>query len=115
MNLEFSRRRMLQAMSVAAVLRATSSKTSAAPAAKDFRMPSEGKDTPKICLGVRGDLDEAGMRQLKQVGVDHVLSGGPKIPWEESDLRARIERFKAGGLTLCNLMIAGFNDVIWGK
>jgi len=114
MNSAFSRRKMLQAVSAAAFL-STSSKTSAVPSAKDFRMPSEGKDTPKICLGVRPDLDEAGMRQLKQVGVDHVLSGGPKIPWEESDIRARIERFKAGGLTLCNLMIAGFNDVIWGK
>src|SRR5215468_168903 len=114
MNSAFSRRRMLQAVS-AATFFSTSSKTPAAPSAKDFRMPSEGKDTPKICLGVRPDLDEAGMRQLKQVGVDHLLSGGPRIPWEESDIRARIERFKTGGLTLCNLMIAGFNDVIWGK
>ena len=41
--------------------------------------------------------------------------GGPRIPWEEADIRGRIERFKAGGLTLCNLMISGFNDVIWGR
>ena len=54
------------------------------------------------------------MRRVKQIGVDHVLTGGPKIPWTEADVRARIERFKAGGLTLCNLMISGFNDVIWG-
>jgi mannonate dehydratase len=105
---------MLQAMSAAAVF-STSSKPSAVPAAKNFRMPSEGKDTPKICLGVRPDLDEAGMRQLKQIGVDYVLSGGPTIPWEEADIRGRMERFKAGGLTVCNLMISGFNDVIWGR
>ena len=36
------------------------------------------------------------------------------IPWSEADIRARIEQFKAGGLTLYNLMISGFNDVIWG-
>jgi mannonate dehydratase len=55
------------------------------------------------------------MRELKQIGVDHVLSGGPTIPWEEADIRGRMERFEAGGLTLCNLMISGFNDLIWGR
>jgi mannonate dehydratase len=66
-------------------------------------------------LGVSPNLDEAGMRRLKQIGVDYVLMGGPRIPWDEADIRSRIERFKAGGITLCNLMISGFNDVIWGR
>lgn len=79
------------------------------------RMPSEGRDTPKICLGVPGAVDEAGMRRIKQIGVDHVLTGGPRIPWDEGDIRARIERFRAGGLTLCNMMISGFDEVIWGR
>jgi mannonate dehydratase len=79
------------------------------------RMPAEGKDTPKICLGFGGTADEASMRRLKQIGVDHVLTGGPKIPWNEADLRSRIDQFRAGGLTLCNLMISGFDDVIWGR
>ena len=78
-------------------------------------MPSEGKDTPKICLGISADIDEAGMRQLKQIGVDHVLTGGPDIPWQEADIRGQIERLKTSGLTLCNMMIYGFNDVIWGR
>ena len=78
-------------------------------------MPSEGEGTPKICLGVPAALDEAGMRRLKQIGVDRVLTGGPKIPWGEADLRALIDRFKSGGLTLCNLMISGFDDIIWGR
>ena len=60
------------------------------------RMPSEGEGTPKICLGVPAALDEAGMRRLKQIGVDRVLTGGPKIPWGEADLRALIDRFKSG-------------------
>ena len=55
------------------------------------------------------------MRRVKQIGVDYVLTGGPKIPWTEADVRSRIERFQAGGLTLCNMMISGFNDVIWGR
>ena len=55
------------------------------------------------------------MRRVKQIGVDYVLTGGPRIPWTEADIRARIDQFKAGGLTLYNLMISGFNDVIWGR
>ncbi len=55
------------------------------------------------------------MRLLKQIGVDYVLMGGPRIPWDEADLSARMSRFKAGGITICNLMISGFNDVIWGR
>src|SRR5262249_39051051 len=79
------------------------------------RMPSEGADTPKICLGVSPDLDEAGMRRLEQIGVDHVLTGGPKIPWDEKDIRARIERFKAGGARLHQPLFSRFDDVIWGR
>lgn len=79
------------------------------------RMPAEGVEAPKICLGFWGTVDEPGMRRVKQIGVDHVLTGGPRIPWSEADIRARIDRFRAGGLTLCNMMISGFNDVIWGR
>src|SRR5262249_18547486 len=46
---------------------------------------------------------------------DYVLTGGPKIPWSENDVRERIDRFHTGGLTLCNMMISGFDDVIWGR
>jgi mannonate dehydratase len=60
-------------------------------------------------------MDEAGMRHLKQVGVDYVLMGGPRIPWTEEDLRARMDHFKKGGITIINMMISGFNDVIWGR
>ena len=115
MKAALSRRRMLQSVSAAALLTSKASGPWAAAAAKPFQMPPEGKDTPKICLGIGGNVDEAGMRRLKQIGVDHVLMGGPRIPWEEADIRSRIERFKAGGLTLFNLMIGGFNDVIWGR
>jgi mannonate dehydratase len=86
-----------------------------AEAASPFsRMPAEGKETPKICLG-SGAADEAGVRRLKQIGVDHVLTGGPRIPWTEADLRPLVDQWKAGGLTLWNLMIGGFDDVIWGR
>lgn len=77
--------------------------------------PAEGTGTPRICLGVFGDSDEATLRGLKQIGVDYVLMGGPRVPWEEADLRARMDKFKAAGISIINMMIGGFNDVIWGK
>lgn len=88
----------------------------AAPAAAPAfeRMPGEGKGIPKICLGSIADTDAAAMRRVKQIGVNSVLGGGPRIPWDEADLRARMDRYAAAGLSLCNLMIGGFDDVIRG-
>ncbi len=77
--------------------------------------PVEGAGTPKICLGVAMNIDPAAMRRIRQIGVNHVLSGGPRIPWTEADLRASMERFRSNGLTLCNLMIGGFPKTIYGK
>ncbi len=110
MSRSFSRRKMMQAAAGAAAL---SPAVLAAPAVS--WPPAQGPNTPKICVGTGPNTDEAGMRRLKQVGVDYVLMGGPKIPWEEAEVRARIEKFKAGGLTLCNMMIVGFPNTIYGK
>jgi mannonate dehydratase len=85
----------------------------------------EGKDTPKICLAI-GDAGAGGYsggatpaqeqaRRLRQLGVDHVLSGGPRIPWEESTLKERIAGLKENGITLGNLMIGGFDNAIYGR
>jgi mannonate dehydratase len=74
---------------------------------------AEGPGTPKLCLGEGND--EAGMRRVKQLGVDYALSGGPRIPWQEADIRSRMERYKANGLTLYNLMISGHNNTIYGR
>lgn len=109
MSNRLSRRRMLQSASAAAFVPFP---LSAAPPAWP---PPVTANLPKICLGTQGSADEATMRRLKQIGVDYVLMGGPRIPWEEADIRARIERFKAAGITLFNMMISGFDDVIWGK
>lgn len=76
--------------------------------------PSE-TGAPKICLGVNPNLDAAGMRRYKQIGVDYVLMGGPPLPWTEDVLRERMSRFKTGGLTIINMMIGGFPKTIYGK
>lgn len=67
--------------------------------------PGEGKGTPKLCLGTGANSDEKQMRRFRQIGIDHVLMGGPPIPWQEAELRALVERFSTGGLAVANLMI----------
>jgi mannonate dehydratase len=99
---------MMQAAGVAALA------PPAAMAASARKWPIvEGPETPKICLG--GAPTEAGLRRMKQLGVDYLIGGGGPIPWKEEDLRARIERCKAGGITIYNLMIGGFNDAIYAR
>jgi mannonate dehydratase len=82
--------------------------------------PQEGAGIPHIALEINGKLaaahfDEAGMRRIKQLGVNHVIMGGPEIPWEESQIRALMDRLKSGGLTLGNMMISGFTNTIYGR
>lgn len=115
MNSDLSRRRMMQALGAMALV------PPRMPAADSAWTSLEGPDTPKICLELSagrlsaGTQDEAGMRRVKQLGVDYVLTGGPVIPWQEADIRARIERLKAGGLTLYNMMIGGFPNTLYGR
>jgi mannonate dehydratase len=77
--------------------------------------PAEADGVPKICLGVGMEAGDEEMRRLKQIGVDHVLMGGPPMPWTEAALRALVERFRTGGLTIDNLMIYGFPNAIYGR
>jgi mannonate dehydratase len=77
--------------------------------------PPEGPGTPRLCLGTRADADAKQMRRIRQIGVELVLAGGPRIPWSQAELEAMVARFRAGGLTLANLMIAGFPKTIQGK
>ena len=115
MKFNMTRRKLLQAASVAAL---------PGPVIGQTQIPgprAEGRDTPKICLQVgdgglsAGGIGAAGMRRVKQLGVDHVLTGGPRIPWEESRIRSLMEDLKSGGLTLGNLMISGFPNTLYGK
>ncbi len=80
-------------------------------------MPQEGADTPKIACGIdlsNAVTDEA-IRSVLQLGVTHVLSGGPPIPWTEDQLKPIVERLKAKGITLGNLMIGGFPNTLYGR
>src|SRR5271156_2526597 len=114
-NGALSRRQMME-VAGAAALSASASHGATMPSPR-----SEAKDTPKICLDTGAGLpatpgfDEAAARRVKQLGVEYVLSGGPRIPWEEAPLKERMDKFKAAGLTLGNLMIAGFPNAIYGR
>lgn len=72
-----------------------------------------GPDKPKLCVGIAPG-DTKMMRQYKQIGVDHVLLNGPKIPWTEKSLRDIMDPFRVEGLTVINMMIGGHPDTIYG-
>jgi mannonate dehydratase len=83
--------------------------------------PKEGKGTPKIAVGMgdgfppNGDRAVAAKR-IKQLGVDHVLSGGPgPLPWTTEILTTLMEPWKANGVEVSNLMIGLSPDIIYGK
>jgi mannonate dehydratase len=76
----------------------------------------EGPHTPKLCAPIDGqDISQAAMRRIKQIGVDHVLMGGPRMPWTEDQLRQIVDKLKEGGLSLGNMMIGGFPETIYGR
>ena len=118
---DFSRRKLLQV--IGGTTFAASFPVAAMTGGLEYRDASEMPRIPKIALEVSksgpyfptGTLDEAGMRRLKQLGVNDVLMGGPPIPWQESELRALMDKLKVGGLTLGNLMIGGFAKTLYGK
>jgi mannonate dehydratase len=92
----------------------------ASPAARAATMPEnrfEGKDTPKLCLGLGdgGASGEQGARRIKQLGVNYVLSGNGRIPWDEARLKEQMDTLKASGITLGNLMIGGFDSAIYAR
>ncbi|MEO6289472.1 MAG: mannonate dehydratase [Ginsengibacter sp.] len=87
-----------------------------ASAKKEVEWPiPENPDTPKLSIGVGLDADVNEMRQAKQMGADYVLMGGPAIPWTEESLRSIMDRFKAEGLTVINMMIGGHPNTIYGR
>jgi mannonate dehydratase len=88
--------------------------------------PKEGKDTPKIALGMgdggggqgaggAGADPSIGPRRIKQIGVNHVLGGLGGVPWTVENLNTAMQRWKAVGITVGNLMINLSPDILYGK
>ena len=80
-------------------------------------MPQESSGTPKIAaaIGLGDSLTEDAIRGVLQVGVCHVLSGGPALPWTVDKLKPSVDKLKANGVSLGNLMIGGFTDTLYGR
>jgi len=123
-NSDFSRRTLMKGLCSTAVLSSAFAgvcSTPAAAAEAEYKgshgpgMPQEASDTPKLCAPMGGEITEAEMRKVKQLGVNNVLMGGPKMPWQTADLQAIADKLKAGGLSLGNMMIAGFPNTIYGR
>ncbi|MGC1460790.1 MAG: mannonate dehydratase [Terracidiphilus sp.] len=79
-------------------------------------MPQESALTPKIAttLDLRDGVTDEAIRSVVQLGVHHVLSGGPAIPWTVEQLQPIVDKLKSGGVALGNLMIGGFRNTLYG-
>jgi mannonate dehydratase len=118
-----SRRTMLKTVGAAAAVSLPRPHARAASNTRAQR--TEAKDTPKIALEMGLGVSPQGMgleeaaaaaaRRIRQLGVTHVLGGGPRIPWSETQLKELMERSTRNGLTLANLMISGFPNAIYAR
>lgn len=107
----------LAALSVSGLAASAQTKTpKTTPPLKEVEWPvTFGAHQPKLCVGASANDTPEKMKQYKQIGVDYVAVGGPKIPWTESGLREIMDRFKANGLTVINMMISGHPKSIYGE
>jgi len=80
-------------------------------------MPQEGAGTPKIACAINlaDGVTDAAIRGVVQIGVYHVLSGGPALPWSVGQLQPLVDRLKAAGIALGNLMFGGFPNTLYGR
>jgi mannonate dehydratase len=115
MRKEFSRRKLMQAAAGVAAMAPAAASSFAATTPDNTWPPKLGAGTPRICLGGPQNPTEAQVRAFKQIGVDYVLMGGPPSPWTEESLRTIMDKYKAGGVQVINMMIGGLNNVIWGR
>jgi mannonate dehydratase len=116
MSGNLTRRNIMQAAGIAAI-----SATAATAQKPKRQLRAEGEDTPKICQQVgalrysAGDFTEAGMRRVKQLGVDYVLTDVVRAPWDETVLKEAMARFKAAGLTLRHMYLGGYQNATYGR
>jgi mannonate dehydratase len=114
-----TRRTAFQALGAGALV--ASGVSGEADAAQVPAAPKEGAGTPKIALGMgdggalTGDRAVAAKR-VKQLGVDHVLGGGPPaLPWTAEILATVMAPWRANGVAVSNLMIGVSPDIIYGR
>lgn len=118
---EYTRRQTFQVAGAAALSPLAASVLSAAHVPPP---PKESSNTPKIALGMfdgggrpgPGQDRSVAAKRIKQLGVDHVLSGGPgAMPWTAEGLVKLMEPWKEAGIQVSNLMINLSADILYGK
>jgi mannonate dehydratase len=120
MSSQFSRRSIIKGFAATALMPSLShgwGQTGEKPWWLGTGMPQEGPDTPKLASAilVRDGVTDEAIRKVTQLGVYHVLSNGPALPWTAEELQPIVDKLKAGGLTLGNLMINGFTNTLYGR
>jgi mannonate dehydratase len=61
------------------------------------------------------DLEDATIRRVKQLGVNHISMLGPGLPWRAEEIKARMDKLATAGMTLNNVMFHGFPNAIYGR
>jgi len=96
---------------------ATENSQSSSP--KKVQWPiTDGPDTPKLILTCPREATPEYMRMLKQIGIDYVLiqwQDGLPLPWTETGIRIIMDRFKAEGLTVLNMMLPVISKIIYNR
>src|SRR5687767_8250836 len=96
-----TRRQLLQTVSAASLMPAFLAGADAS------WPPPTGDKTPRICLGRPSAVEEKELRHYKQAGVDYMIMGGPPSPWTPEALSAIMDKYKAGGIQVINMMLGG--------
>lgn len=76
---------------------------------------AEGEHTPKMVMSCPVNADVKAMRRLKQIGIDYISTVWGPGPWEESELRGYMDKFRQHGLTLINLMYIVKPSIVLGR
>jgi mannonate dehydratase len=82
-------------------------------AKKDVTWPvTEGPDTPKMSMNVGLNDPALKVKAIKQFGADYIHLSGPKLPWTVEGIQTIVDRYKAEGLTIINMMVNFSGDII---
>ncbi|HTH82906.1 MAG TPA: mannonate dehydratase [Mucilaginibacter sp.] len=90
-----------------------SDNTVAVPAAHKVAWPViEGPDTPKMTMNVGLNDPMSKVKAIKQFGADYVHMAGPRLPWTKEGIQTIVDKYKAEGLTVINMMVNFSGDII---